>query len=296
MMKVSQLSELGGVRISDVDLGGEVDDATAAEIMRLYNEYGLVVIAGQKLEKRQLVEAGRFFGGTEYRPPADPGDPETPGMTIISTRGYDGSLMPEENEKVVGDINWHTDQTYTVNPNRGKLLYAVDVPEEGGKTGFLDGQLAYDALPDAMKARIDGLSVNLSWDHAQNTIARNRAYRPDGKNELAAGRFGDVAFPVALPHPITGRKSLYVPPLWAAGIVEMPGGEGDALLDELIAHATRPQFAYWHAYAPGDVAVWDNWRFLHAAGGTPRRYVRTLWSVVIKGGPIMGRELTRAAA
>ena len=293
-MKVGKLSAIGGVRISDIDFGGDVDDATAAEVMRLYNEHGLVVVAGQKLSKTQLVEAGRFFGGTDYRPPADPGDPETPGMSIISTRGYDGGLTPDENEKIVGDINWHTDQTYTVNPNRGKLLYAVDVPDEGGQTGFLDGQLAYDSLPASMKTRIAGLSVNLSWDHAQNTIARNRAYRPNGEKSLAAGRFGDVAFPIALPHPITGEKSLYVPPLWAAGIVEMPGAEGRELLDELVAHATQARFTYWHSYAPGDIAVWDNWRFLHAAGGTPRRYVRTLWSVVIQGGPVMGRELAAA--
>jgi taurine dioxygenase len=295
MMKVSQLSEIGGLRVSDIDLGGDVDDATAAEIMRLYNEYGLLVFSDQKLAKSQLVAAGRFFGGTQMRPPADAGDSETPGMSVISTRGYDGSMTPAENEKLVGDIGWHTDQTYTVNPNRGKLLYAVDVPEEGGQTGFLDGQLAYDALQASLKARVEGLSVNLSWDHAQDTIARNRGYRANGERELAAGRFGDVAFPVAMPHPFTGKKSLYIPPLWAAEIVEMPGAEGRALLDELIAHVTQPQFAYWHSYLPGDVAIWDNWRFLHAAGGTPRRYVRTLWSVVVQGGPVMGRELARAA-
>jgi taurine dioxygenase len=295
MMKVDKLSEVAGLRISEIDLGGQVDEATAAELMRLYNEHGLLVFTAQQLSKRQLVQAGRFFGGTEMRPPADAGDTEEPGMSVISTRGYDGSLTPDENEKIVGDIGWHTDQTYTVNPNRGKLLYAVDVPKEGGMTGFLDGELAYDALPASLQARIEGLTVNLSWDHAQATIARNRAYRSDGENELAAGRFGDIGFPVAMPHPITGRKSLYIPPLWAAGIVEMPGAEGRALLDELTAHATQPQFIYWHPYLQGDVAIWDNWRFLHAAGGTPRRYVRTLWSVVVQGGPIMGRELAKAA-
>lgn len=294
-MKIEKLSDVGGLRLSGVDLGGQVDDATTTEIMRLYNEHGLLIFADQKLGKRQLVEAGRFFGGTDLRPPADPGDPEMPGMSIISTRGYDGSLTPDENERIVGDIDWHTDQTYTVNPNRGKLLYAVDVPEEGGNTGFLDGHLAYDSLSAALKARIEGLHAILSWDHAQNTIARNRAYRPEGESQLAVGRFSDIAYPIALPHPITGRKSLYVPPLWAAGIVEIPGQEGRDLLDELIAHATQPRLAYWHAYTRGDVAVWDNWRFLHAAGGTPRHFVRTLWSVVIQGGPVMGRALAAAA-
>jgi len=293
-MKVSQLSEAGGLRISGIDLAAQLDDATAGEVMRLYNEHGLLVFSDQSLTKCQLVETGHYFGGTDYHPPADPGDPETPGMSIISTRGVDGELIPDESETIVGDINWHTDQTYTTNPNRGKLLYAVDVPEEGGMTGFLDGRRAYDSLSEALKARIDGLHTIQSWDHAQNTIARNRAYRPEGETALAVGRFRDIAYPIALTHPITGTKSLYIPPLWVSGIVEMPGDEGAALLDELTAHMTQPRFAYWHSYAPGDVSVWDNWRFLHAAGGTPRRYKRTLWSVVIQGGPILGTELLAA--
>ena len=294
-MKVSKLSDAGGLRISGFDLSAQHDEQAETEIMRLYNEHGLLVFSDQTLSKSQMVDAGRFFGGTDRRPPADPGDPEQPGMSIISTRGMDGELIPDEDETIVGDINWHTDQTYTVNPNRGKLLYAVEIPPEGGQTGFLDSSKAYDALPDRLKTRIDGLHVNLSWDHAQSTIARNRAYRPDGENELAVGRFGDMAYPIAMTHPITGMRSLYVPPLWAAGIVELPGEEGARLLDELTAHLNQPRFIYWHSYLPGDAITWDNWRFLHAAGGTPRRYRRTLWSIVIQGGPVLGRELAAAA-
>jgi taurine dioxygenase len=217
-------------------------------------------------------------------------------VTVISTRGNKGHVTPEEQDAIIGDIDFHTDQAYVVAPNRGKLLYAVAVPEEGGQTGFIDGARTYDALPAAVKAKIDDLHVIQSWKHAQATIARNRGFYQKGATQLADDRYADVAYPLVVRHPRTGRKSLNVPPLWAAGVVELPGAEGEALVADLIAHLRKPEFAYWHSYRLGDVVAWDNWRYVHAAGGTPGRYVRTLWSTVIKGGPVIGAEIAKAAA
>ena len=60
---------------------------------------------------------------------------------------------------------------------------------------------------------------------------------------------------------------------------------------ELKAHVLQPQFQYWHDYRVGDAVLWDNWRSLHAASGTPGKYVRTLWSIVIDAGPEIGRPM-----
>jgi taurine dioxygenase len=76
----------------------------------------------------------------------------------------------------------------------------------------------------------------------------------------------------------------------------MPGAGGATLLEELKQHITQPKFQYWHSYRVGDAVIWDNWRFIHAASGTPGRYVRILWKVVIQGGPAFGRALPKAAA
>jgi len=97
-------------------------------------------------------------------------------------------------------------------------------------------------------------------------------------------------------HPITGAKILNVPPMWSVGIVEMPRSAGVALIEELGDHIRDPKFQYWHDYRLGDALIWDNWRFLHAASGTPGRFVRTLWSIVILGGPRIGRLLDGPAA
>jgi taurine dioxygenase len=288
-MKISKLSELGGVAVEGVDLSVRVSAEQALELKRLYDEHGLVVFRGQTLTKQQLVDAGAPFGGTMLDKVGIVSDAEVKGITVISTRGPTGEVMPPDPTKLIGDLEWHSDQGYLTVPNRGKILYATQVPEQGGKTGFIDGQLTYSALSDAMKKRIGSLHVVQSWKRAESYTARNRDYRIKGHEELRIDRFPDVEYPIVYEHPISGQKILNVPPLWAAGIVEMPGSDGNALIEQLVDHIKEPQFQYWHSYQVGDALLWDNWRFLHAASGTPGRYVRTLWSITILGGPELGR-------
>jgi taurine dioxygenase len=295
-MRVHKLSDAGGVEVEGVDLSHRYPPNEAQAIGRLYDEHGLVVFRDQNLTKQQLVDATEFFGGCMIDPPATARDPDVPGIVVISTRGTTGNVVPDDPEKLVGDLEWHTDQGYVAAPNRGKILYSVQVPEEGGKTGFIDGQLTYQALPEEMKSRIDKLHVIQSWNRAESYTSRNRAYRVDGEKQMSQNRFPDMVFPLVYPHPKTAAKILNVPPIWVVGVLEIPGAEGDELVEELKRHVLQPKFQYWHQYRAGDAVIWDNWRSLHAASGTPGRYVRTLWSVVIKNGPELGYPLSGSHA
>lgn len=294
-MEVRKLSPLGGIAVHGIDLNTPVGAEFDAKLNGLFDEHGIVVFRDQRLSKPELVAAGDHFGGTLINKEAVVPDPEAPGITVISTRGPFGDTLPDDQEEIVGDLEWHTDQGYVTAPIRGKILYAVQVPEEGGLTGFIDGQLTYSELPEDLKARIEGLHVIQSWNRSEEYLARNRDYRIKGHQEMTRDRFPDLSFPIVLVHPVTGEKILNVPPLWSAGIVEMPGAEGDALLEELVGFVKQPRFQYWHQYSVGDAVLWDNWRFVHAAGGTPGRYVRTLWAINIIGGPVLGEVLAKAA-
>jgi taurine dioxygenase len=294
-MQVRPISEVGGVEVEGVDLSAPRTPQETAALQRLYDEHGLVVFRGQSLTKQQLVDAGSAFGGSMIDIPATVPDPDVPGIVVISTRGTTGDVMPDDPDALVGDLEWHTDQGYVPAPNRGKILYAVAVPEEGGRTGFIDGQHTYQALPDELKARIEGLHIIQSWNRAESHLVRNRAYRIGGEQEMVSDKFPDMVFPIAYPHPVTGAMVLNVVPLWDAGILEMPGPVGDALLEELKAHVMQPRFQYWHAYRPGDAVLWDNWRSMHASSGTPGKYVRTLWSIVIQPGPELGYAIPKGA-
>lgn len=291
-MRVRKLSESGGVSIDGIDLSQPIASGVAAELLRLYDEEGLLAIRGQQLTMEQLAAAAEPFGGSEVHVLLGDQDTGIASVSLISTRGNSGTVEPIDLNANLGRIDWHTDQAYVVAPNRGKLLYAVTIPEEGGMTGFIDGERTYTALSDEMKAKVEDLHVVHSWRHAQDTISLNRGFYNNGDTRLAPDRYPDIAYPLVVKHPRTGRRCLNAPPLWAAGIVELPGAEGKVLLEELLVHLRQPCFAYWHRYLPGDVVAWDNWRFLHAASGTPARHVRTLWSTVIRGGPAIGMPLS----
>ena len=295
-MQVRRLSEAGGVEVEGVDLSHPRTSTQDTALKRLYDEHGLVVFRGQRLTKQQLVDAGAAFGGTMIDPPATVRDPEVPGIIVISTRGTTGDVVPKDAEALVGDLEWHTDQGYVPAPNRGKILYAVQVPQEGGKTGFIDNQLTYAALPADLQRQIEGLHVIQSWNRAEQYLARNKDYRIGGDKEMVVGRFADMIYPLVYEHPITGAKVLNLVPLYDAGILEMPGPDGAALLETLKEHVMQPRFQYWHQYRVGDAVIWDNWRSLHAASGTPGKYIRTLWSIVINSGPDLGRPLPREPA
>jgi taurine dioxygenase len=293
-MQLHRLSELGGVSVEGVDLSAPRSPAEDRALKDLYDQHGLAVFRDQHLDKRQLVEAGAPFGGTMMKKETVAYAPGAPGIVVVSTRGPDGTVVPEDPNALVGDLEWHSDQGYLTTPNRGKILYAVEVPPEGGKTGFIDGALTYAALSDELKARLDGLHVIQSWRRAESYLLRNQDYRVKGRDEMRPDRYPDVAYPMVSEHPVTGVKVLNVPPLWSAGIVELPGAKGLALIEQLVAHIRQPRFQYWHQYRVGDAVLWDNWRFIHAASGTPGRHVRTLWAVTINSGPKIGMALETA--
>lgn len=293
-MQVNRLSDQGGVEVLGVDLSQPGDGEEVVALNALFEEHGLVVFRNQKLTKPQLVGAGDRFGGAAVHPLVAR-DPEAPGISVLSNRGHDGNVIPEDPDALVLEAPWHTDQGYLPAPNRGKILYAVQVPEEGGMTGFVDGYAAYASLPEDLRARIEGLHVVQSWGKLRITKGSGK-YRLNGEKEIVPDRFPDVLYPIVYPHPASGIKVLNFPPMWATGIAELSGPEGEALTRELLERITAPELQYWHRYLPGDAVLWDNWRFLHKAGGTPGRYVRTLWSITLKSGPQIGRVPEPVAA
>ena len=68
----------------------------------------------------------------------------------------------------LGNRLWHTDSSFKRLPARASLLYARSIPPVGGHTEFADERAAYDALPDEMKRRVQGLI-------AEHSIFNSRA-------------------------------------------------------------------------------------------------------------------------
>ena len=64
--------------------------------------------------------------------------------------------------------------------------------------------------------------------------------------------------PIAVTHPETGRKSLYVNPHFSRYIEGLPGVESRELLNRLLDHVVEPRFIWTHEWQVGDLVMWDN--------------------------------------
>ena len=187
---------------------------------------------------------------------------------------------------------WHTDQSYRRPPPDISLFLAVQpVPRGQGQTLFADGAAAYDALPAAMKARIDTLDGVHVSSSSKRTYDAVRA--GDTRHELAPHERPQRQ-PLVRVHPVTGRRALYMCERgqmdWLegpiAGMQPGPDGDGGELLFELMAHATRPEFVYAHEWDAGDLLVWDNRCLLHAATWFDAdKEARVMWRTTVSGNP-----------
>lgn len=187
---------------------------------------------------------------------------------------------------------WHTDQSYRRPPPDISLFLAVQpVPRGQGQTLFADGTAAYAALPPALQARVDtleGLHVGSSAKRSRAAVLDGETPRPLRPHEQPQRQ------PLARVHPITGKRALYMCEYgqmdWLEGpIVGMqpgPHGDGAALLEELMAHLTRPEFVYAHEWTPGDLVVWDNRCLAHAATWfDAEKESRVMWRTTVSGNP-----------
>ena len=159
-----------------------------------------------------------------------------------------------------GNLLWHSDVTFDPVRATYSLLSAHIVPPGGADTEFADMRAAYDALTPATKERIAGLTAEHSIWYSRVLGGMSevgdavKATRPPARH------------PLVQVNPRTGRKSLYLAS-HASHIVELPQADGRALLDELTAHATRPEYVYRHVWRAGDIVMWDNLQTMHR--GTP---------------------------
>jgi len=242
--------EVGGVNLWD-----DLDEATVSALADAWSRRGVLVFRRQAISEDELVAFSRRFGDPDvivrtdwqgYRPEI---------IQISNMRDYNGRAIGGLG---AGELGWHTDQSYVLNPATGSILYMVEKPVEGGHTYWANLQLAYQGLPAGLRARIAGRSAIYDYVQRQSTYEDEKPM----SSELRA-RTPPVTHPLVNTHPVTGKKSLYLDPTTTVGIAGLPEAEGKALLDELNAHATRPEFVYRHDWQIGDVVMWDNGFLLH---------------------------------
>lgn len=251
--------------VSGVDLRQPVDPATFREVIVLMDRYGVCVYRGQSLADEPHIAFSRNFGPLELRPTVRKAAKHLrfkyPELFDAGNIDIDGNILPEDDLQRAysrGNKLWHTDSSHRQTRAAYSLLNAHIVPPDGADTEFADMRVAYDRLPETMKARIDKLvCVHDVWYSRMlggypEPTAEERKVRPPCYHRLVQYHHG------------SGRKTLYLAS-HASHIQGMPVEEGRALLKQLIAMATPPDAIYRHKWRSGDLVVWDNRCTMHRA-------------------------------
>jgi alpha-ketoglutarate-dependent 2,4-dichlorophenoxyacetate dioxygenase len=244
-----------------VDLS-HVDAEDVAAIKQAFWQYAVLIFPDQNLSEEQHLAFAKYLGPIEpsigaYRPDAKLR--LRPDLVDISNLTHRGQIW-SENSKVRG-LNlanrlWHTDSSFKYLPARASLLYARTIAPIGGHTEFADLRAAYDALPDDMKRKLEGLV-------AEHALAYSRL-RIGFTNFSEAERKELPPVPQVMVRtiPENGRKSLYIAS-HIGRVLGMSDEDGRTLVDQLIAHATQRQFVYTHRWRLHDLVMWDDRCTMH---------------------------------
>ena len=260
-MKVEQVTYAIGAELTGVNLADAVhDDGLFAEIRAALLKHRVLFLRDQNITRTEHVAFARRFGELEDHPVAG-SDPDHPGLVRI----YKNPDQPNDRYENA----WHADATWREAPQFGAVLRCVECPPVGGDTMWANMVLAYEKLPDHVKAQIDGL-------YARHSIeASFGAAMPIEKRHALRAQFPDAEHPVVRTHPETGEKVLFVsaftthitnyhtPDRVRFGQDANPGAAD--LLRYLVSQAYIPEYQVRWRWKPNSIAIWDNRSTQHYA-------------------------------
>jgi len=286
MLTVHRIGKYCGAELSGVDLSKELDADTFAQVSKAFFENQVVVFRGQKLTPDQQIAFTRRFGALEQHVRKEHRLEGYPEILIVSN-----VLGPQGKAIGVEDAGrfWHSDLSYKQVPSLLSALYALEVPVKGGvvlgNTSFASTTAAYDALPEPMKKRLQGMKNVHSYVYYRNKNIQAqeeeqaRGDRVVQEHALTAEHLQqvpDAEAPIVRTHPVTGRKGLFINEAHTSHIVGLPRTESDALLRDLCQHIIRPEYLYEHHWRASDLLIWDNIAVQHKANFDYRLPLRRL--------------------
>ena len=248
-------------RVHDFDMSKGVTDEDVKVIEAAMNEHAVLVFGGQHLTGSQQLDFVKRFG------PVDAGRTLAVNvksrlaaeMIDIGNLDENGLVFDRNSRKILGSMGtrlWHTDSSYKRPAAKFSALAAYAVPSWGGQTEFCDLRAAYDALPKALLAEVEGRYAEHWVHHSRSTLG----FEPTPDEIKAA--MPAVTWPLVRVHSGSGRKLLYIG-AHATRVMGLSVPEGRILLRDLLEHATQARFVYRHQWKVGDVVMWDNRAVLH---------------------------------
>jgi taurine dioxygenase len=246
MMEIRKAAGALGAFVTGVELERTVQSsATFAEIHTALLDHEALFFRDQNISPQALRAFAACFGAIEGHP-AYPVVPGTEDVQILESTA-------EKPSKIEA---WHSDMTFRAQPPAYTVLHGQIIPSYGGDTLFASMTAAYQGLSVGYRRLLHGLTATHDFRYGfKESLAE-----PGGTERLAQAVAANppVSHPVVRTHPETGRKALYVNPLFTTRINELSSTESRAVLDFLFAHAVTEEYTARLNWQPHTVVIWDN--------------------------------------
>lgn len=253
--------QLGAV-VHGLDLRKPLTPDEVATVDAGMDKYAVLVFHGQDLTDEQQIAFSMNFGEMEGKKGGNIRTEERVNQQINDVSNLDNNNKPFERTDRrrffnLGNHLWHSDSSFRATPAKYSLLSARSIPSAGGNTEFADMRAAYDALDDAMKAKID----DLVCEHSQIYSRGKLGFTFDDEE---IGLMKPVRQSFVRVHPKNGRKSLYLSS-HAGRILGWPDPEARLFLLNMLEHGTQRKFVHAHQWQQHDLVIWDNRQTMHRA-------------------------------
>ena len=259
-----------GAFVSGLDLCKPLAADTVAELLDAHADYGVLFFRDQQLTPEQQIALAEELGEINVNRFFTP-VPDHPQIAEVRKE-------PDQVSNIGG--GWHTDHSYDQIPALGSILYALELPEQGGDTLFASNYAAFDALSDGLKEMLSGLSAVHSSRHVFGAAA-GRPADLSARLGNAEAAVQDAVHPVIIEHPRSGRRTLYVNPGFTLRFENMTEAESKPLLDFLYDYAVRPEFTFRYSWSPDTLGIWDNRCTMHYAINDYQGQLRVMHRMVV---------------
>tara|TARA_B100000214_G_scaffold328509_1_gene267694 strand:+ start:699 stop:1544 length:846 start_codon:yes stop_codon:yes gene_type:complete len=265
-----------GVEIQNIDIAKTLSNKEINGIREKWVNYGVAIFPNQKLSLEEYENFSQQFGPFGEEPFLIPMQ-EHPHIVKLHRKS-------DEEAAHFGGA-WHSDWSFQRTPPSATMLYSEIIPPTGGDTLFANTADAYDDLTDAFKDKINNLRCLHS---AKIPYAKDGVYATEGKKRTMKIHTSDEAnktmsHPLVRTHRETGRKTLFINPVYTIQIEEFNKEESDALLFELYIHMAKEKYIYRHKWQSDMLIMWDNRSVMHMAEGGYDGYERLLHRITIAG-------------
>lgn len=258
-LQTTRLSPALGAEVHGLDPSRKLDPDQRHELCSKFDAKGLLRFRDVDVDRPCQQYLTELVTGEEHL------DDERIAANAANQSSFYISNRVEGAAAPFGRLMYHSDGMWSDAPFEAISLYGEDVVPPVPGTLFVNTVRAWDTLPGALRAQVEGRSaVHVPGPESFAHRGRRKGTEEGGLVQPKRDHEYSITRPIAAVHPRTGRTMLSVSQQMTSHIVGLSAEDSEALLEQLFEHLYAPQNVLHHEWLQGDLVVWDNLAVQHA--------------------------------